>query len=162
MASRRGFIPTGIFVVTWLVAESITATEFERVVTTKSCGMLAVLLASAGADGGSANQVSARVKRARPSRQAAIAGVTRGARTGHRIPVNILLAPPTISLRRSERQEFRTILIASTSRCAKETSRSRFPCGKTVRRLGWSRLEHERDENQTPPQKRPVDRISFG
>jgi len=38
MASRSGDVPTGILVVTWLVAESITVTEFETVVVTKSCG----------------------------------------------------------------------------------------------------------------------------
>ena len=47
IASRIGDLPTGIFVVIWLVAESITVTEFESVVTTKSCGSLAVVLAPA-------------------------------------------------------------------------------------------------------------------
>ena len=65
MASRTGRPPTGIWVVTWFVAESITATESEKVVTTKSCGLLVVSAASPGVAGGNANQVRARVKRGR-------------------------------------------------------------------------------------------------
>src|SRR5439155_17425358 len=71
MASRIGCMPTGIVVVIWSVAESITVTQFEPLVVTKSCGPSAVLLAPAGADGGSASQVSARARRGRPRRQVA-------------------------------------------------------------------------------------------
>jgi len=37
--SRIGDLPTGIVVVTWLAAESIKATELERVVLTKGGGL---------------------------------------------------------------------------------------------------------------------------
>ncbi len=56
-----------MLVVTWLVAESITATEFERAVTTKSCGPVAVVLVPA--DGGSAKQARASAVRSKPRRK---------------------------------------------------------------------------------------------
>ena len=67
MTSRTGFTPTGMLEVTWLVAESITVTEFERAVTTKSCGPAAVVLVPV--DGGSARQVRATAVRTKPRRK---------------------------------------------------------------------------------------------
>src|SRR5439155_9468198 len=45
-----------------------------------------------------------------------------------------------VSLRRSELHKCCVIVIAITSSCTSEPGRSRFPCGKRVRWLGWSRL----------------------
>jgi len=53
--------------VTWLVAESITATAFESVVVTKSCGLLAVVLVPT--TGTSAEQARASAMRRKPRRK---------------------------------------------------------------------------------------------
>src|SRR5215469_9467604 len=67
MASRIGLGPTRIWVVTWLVAESITATAFESVVVTKSCGLPAVVPVLT--TGRSTKQASASAVRRTPRRK---------------------------------------------------------------------------------------------
>jgi hypothetical protein len=80
MAKRMGDVPRGILAVISFVALSITVAEFEEVASTKSCGLNAESLVSAGLAAGNASEISATARRRRPPLQAALAVMGRKSR----------------------------------------------------------------------------------